>query len=312
LRYEAPQRGRGGRDGEDEPWQQTPWGRLLVGLLLSQGLYYVLRQLFLAGALAAREETNVWATLTGLIILQGLQGMSVFSAGLLTGAGRRRGLMYGAVVGVWNGVLFVLARQWSGQHAFSINNFGDPILQAAFGAIGGLTGSLIWKPAPLVQLPERKSAVGPVLVSPAPSYFAGPIAWGRVLVGITLAVGGVVWVDIIRDFVLDAGSTQLRIDTHLQAELVTWEISALAMLAGSALAGASTRNGLKQGLAVGIGSGAILFGVRLASGQAAPSIVALTVVSAFCLSLAGGWFGSQMLPPLAVLRRRSFGSISVP
>jgi hypothetical protein len=313
LQYEATRRGRwGGRDGEDEPWQQTPWGRLLVGLLLSQGLYYVLRQLFLAGAIVAREEATVWSTLTGLIVLQALQGVSVFAAGLLTGAGRRRGLMYGAVVGLWNGVLFILARQWSGQQAISINLFGDPILQAAFGAIGGLTGSLIWKPAPSLTLPERRPAPGPIVVSQTPSSFAGPVAWGRVLAGITLAVGGVVWVDIIRDFALEAGSGQLRIDTHLQAELVTWEISALAILAGSALAGATTRNGLKQGLAVGVGSATILFGIRLAATHVAPDILILTVMSAFCLSLAGGWFGSQLLPPVLASRRRQMGTVAVP
>ena len=70
------------RDARHEPdyrsdelpgsWQQTPWGRLIVGLVLAQGLYYVLRQLWTAGLLVTREEnlSSVWATLTGLIVLQ--------------------------------------------------------------------------------------------------------------------------------------------------------------------------------------------------------------------------------------------------
>src|SRR5260370_38838540 len=90
------------------------------------------------------------------------------------------------------------------------------------------------------------------------SSFAGPVAWGRGLTGITLAVGGVVWTDVIRDFVLGASEGKLRIDTALQAELVTWEISALAMLAGGGLAGPSTINGMKQRLGVGMGLGPIL------------------------------------------------------
>src|SRR5260370_13312347 len=108
------------------------------------------------------------------------------------------------------------------------------------------------------------------------SSFAGHVAWGRVLTGITLAVGGVVWTDVIRDFVLDASEGKLRIDTALQAELVTWEISALAMLAGGALAGASTINGMKQGLGVGMGTGTILFVMRMANNPLGLQLLMLT------------------------------------
>src|SRR5579864_3121891 len=64
-----------GPDGLPASWQQTPWGRLVVGLLLAQGLYYVLRHLCTAGLLVAKEELadNVWATLTGLVVVQALQ-----------------------------------------------------------------------------------------------------------------------------------------------------------------------------------------------------------------------------------------------
>src|SRR5207244_2768697 len=132
-------------------WQQTPWGRLLIGLLLAQGLNYVLRQLCTAGLLVPREEVvrSVWATLTGLILLQALQAASVFAAGLLTGAGQRRGLLFGAVVGVWNAVFLILIQFWTGQPLTTIDLFGEPVLQVAFGALGGLVGSLIWRPLPL-------------------------------------------------------------------------------------------------------------------------------------------------------------------
>src|SRR5207237_10197083 len=134
-----------------------------------------------------------------------------------------------------------------------------PALQVAFETLGGLVGSLSWRPLPLEVLPVQPRKT--LLALPArrgPSAFRGPVAWGRVLTGITVAVGGVFWVDVIRDSVLDASEGKLRIDTHLQAELVTWEISALAMIAGGAMAGASTRNGSKQGSCVGIGTGTIL------------------------------------------------------
>jgi len=294
-------------DGSSDSWEHTPWGRLFVGLVLAQGLYYVLRHLWTAGVLATHEyaPNDVWGTLTGLIVLQGLQGVSVLAAGLLIGAGQRRGIFFGAVAGVWNGVLCILVQNLMGQPVLSLSLFGDPMLQAAVGAVGGLAGGLIWKPIPLVSLPTEPRKSRPIIpVSPRSSSFVGPLAWGRILTGITLAVGGVVWTDVIREFVLDASEGKLRIDTHLQAELVTWEISALAMLAGGTLAGATTKNGMKQGLAAGIGTGAILGGMRLASSHLSLQLVFLTLLSALALCLVGGWFGSQLLPPIFPRSRR--------
>jgi hypothetical protein len=300
LNYQVGRYLRGDGAAETDDWQQTPWGRLFVGLLLSQGVYYVLHHLLTAGLLATREPVEgVWAALTSLMIVQGLQVMSVLAAGLLTGAGQRRGLLFGAVVGVWNGVFFMLAQSGFNRPLASFTLYSEPIMQAAFGALGGLIGSLIWRPSPPLILPEVKPvALAGVSTRKKASALDGPIAWTRVLTGITLAVGGVVWVNVIRDFLLEASEKQLRIETHLQAELVTWEISALAILVGSALAGAGTRNGFKQGLCVGIGTAVILLIVRLASTAFAPHQMLIIVLSALGLGMAGGWFGGQLLPPL--------------
>jgi len=54
LLYQTRQtRTGGGSPGETDPWQQTPWGRILIGLLLAQGIYYSLRHLFTAGLLVS-------------------------------------------------------------------------------------------------------------------------------------------------------------------------------------------------------------------------------------------------------------------
>src|SRR5690348_11515271 len=44
--------------GDRNAWQHTPWGRILIGLLLAQGLYYGLWHLgqALAGLLAVNSE----------------------------------------------------------------------------------------------------------------------------------------------------------------------------------------------------------------------------------------------------------------
>ena len=282
-------------DGIPASWQQTPWGRLVVGLLLAQGLDYVLSHLCTAGELAG----SVWATLTGLIVRQALQAVSILAAGLLTGAGQRRGLLFGAVVGVWNAVVFTLIQLGTGQSLTTIDLFGEPVLQVAFGALGGLAGSFIWQPVPPIPVGTQPRKPLPMIpLRRSPSSFSGPVAWARVLTGITVAVGGVFWVDVIRDSVLEASEGKLQIDTHLQAELVTWEISALAMMAGGALAGATTRNGSKQGLCVGMGTATVLLGIRLATSTQTPQMLVVMVFSAVALSFVGGWFGGNLLPPV--------------
>ena len=110
--------------------------------------------------------------------------------------------------------------------------------------------------------------------------------------------------DVIRDSVLEASEGKLQVSTHLQAELVTWEISALAMIVGGALAGATTRNGSKQGICVGIGTASVLGGIRLATLTYTPELLILMVVSALSLSFVGGWFGGHLLPPVRTAHRK--------
>jgi hypothetical protein len=314
LQYHAVHPARQGSATEADRWQQTPWGRLVVGLLLSQGLYYVLKSLCTAGLLALREGSvgNVWATLTALILLQGLQAVSVLAAGLVIGAAQRRGFLFGAVVGVWNSVLYLGAQYGMGQPFTVITLVGDPILQVAFGAVGGLIGSLIWKPVPDLTLPGVERGNRPLIpVRKTLASLSGPVAWGRVVAGIALAVGGVVWADVIREFVLDASEGTLKIESRLQADLVTAEIAALAMLAGGGLAGSTTRNGLKQGLCAGIGIGVVLGSIRLASAHGTVTMALLTLAGALALGLVGGWFGSELLPPVhGPARRRRQGAYS--
>ena len=308
LLYQSAGTKAGSGSHERHGWWRTPWGIFIVGLLLAQGLHYVLRQLLTAGVLVVSQDqaTNVWATLSSLLLFQALQGISVFAAGMLTGAGKQRGILFGVAVGMWNGILFNLIQQWTGQQLAAVSVFTEPILQATFGGLGGFVGCSIWKPiSPLAVPLTRQASFRPVLpLRRGRVSFGGPVAWGRVLSGVTLAVGGVVWSDIIREFLLEASGGKLRIDTHLQAQLVTWEIAALAMLAGGALAGATTLNGLTQGLWVGIGSGTILMGIRLANLPFSFQLISLTLVSSLCLALVGGWFGAQLLPPLYAPPRR--------
>lgn len=294
-------------------WQQTPWGRILIGVLVAQGLSFGLRQLCTAGILATGETTaqNIWATLMGLLVLQGIQILCLLVAGLFAGAGQRQGLIYGAVVGVWNGVL-VVAFQSFLESPTTVTLLGQPILHTAFGALGGFLGSRIWRAPPLIALPAGPGV--PMPLKPAGgrsrlSQFAGPIAWPRVIMGTALALGGTVWANVILELVLEASEGQLAIDSHLQAQLVTWEVTALAMLGGAALAGACTVNCLKQGLVVGVAVSVILIVMRATLHASGLNDAVLTAISSLGLGLAGAWFGAGMFPPVIPLpRNKPFGT----
>lgn len=316
-------------------WLQNPWSRVIVGLILAQGLYYGLRQLCTAILKATGEEGQGpwWEVFTNIVVLQGLQVIGVLVGSILAGVGQRWGSLYGAGVGLGSGLLVVGVQYATGRVPTAVEFYGQPILLAAFGVLGGFIGGQIWKPLPLLTTPTPATPPAlPLLKSRRrPTPLDGPVAWERVLVGIVVAVAGTLGANFIRDFVVDATGGALEIQTRVQAEFFTWEISMLAMIVGSAWAGANTRNGIKQGSVVGLGSGIILFGIYLYLGGRKPPEVSLgfalagihlrglqvhlqqfifTLTSVVALGLVGGWFGGQLLPPIVRQPRRDLGPLS--
>jgi hypothetical protein len=294
-------------DGRPAAWGQTPWGRILVGILLSQGLYYGLRQVCNALLQVRGGETpEVWTTLVGIVFLQILQALGLMAGGVLAGAGLRQGAMYGGIVGVWNGVLSVILQSGLGTAPTAVMIVGLPVLHTAFGAIGGWLGLRIWKPVPILKAPSGPQA-GPPMAPPKPrrALFDGPVRWGRVLLGSGVTIAGAIWAGVVLEFILDTSNGALDVRDHLQAQLVTWEVTGLVMLAGSALAGAGTPNSLKQGVGVGLASATVLLGLRL--GTHSHVEVQEMLVTAICslgLGIAGAWFGGSLFPPLAPAPRK--------
>jgi hypothetical protein len=138
------------------------------------------------------------------------------------------------------------------------------------------------------------------IVSPRgnfPTTFHGPIAWVRVFFGLTLSMSGVLFAKRILGNITDVSNGKLNTDTYLQAELITWEIKSLAILLGSALAGAGTFNSIKQGFIVGLGVGSVFLGISLNSKLESIDQVILTFCGSIALGLIGGWFGGQLFPP---------------
>lgn len=302
-------------DGEGHAaWQHTPWGRVLVGILVAQGLVHGMQMLCNAGLLASGEDSSrtVWQTLFGLVLFQALHCISLIIGGALTGAGQVRGGLLGAMVGVGSGSVFLIIQKASGESMTEVTSYGQPLLAVIFGAFGGLIGSLVWKPLPALRVPglaASPAAKGQLHRKARPGWFSGPVAWLRVLLGIGLVFAGVLWPQRILDFVLEAGRGQLRLESHLQAKIVTWEIAGVLMFLGGAFAGATTRTGLKHGVLVGLGAGVVLLGHTLATNLDAIEPTVLLVGSVFVLSAVGGWFGGELLPPVVARSRSRVGSI---
>jgi hypothetical protein len=310
LVYESGPRRKVGESGGDEQlvaWGNTPWGRILVGILLSQGLYYGLRQVCNAFLLVRGDEApDVWTTLIGIVFLQILQAIGLMAGGVLAGAGLRQGAMYGGIVGVWNGVLAVILQSGLGTVPSAVMLIGQPLLHTAFGALGGLLGLRIWKPIPVIA-PLAGPQASPLMAPAKPRrpLFDGPFCWGRILLGSAVAIAGATWTGVVLEFILDNSNGSLDITDNLQAQLVTWEVTGLAMLAGSALAGAGTFNSLKQGLSVGMAAAVVLLGMRFATKTHLdfPDML-LTAICSIALGVAGAWFGGSLFPPLTPAVRK--------
>jgi len=287
-------------------WQQKPWGRILIGLVLAQGLFYGLRHLLTAVLMALQGEEAVqqmWTAASGILLLQGVRIVALLGGAVLAGVGQRQALFLGAIVGTWNGALAVLLLDRPAASLTTIAVLGQPLLQAAVGAIGAWLGAMFWKPLS-AELPNTLPTLKRT-PSPRPlKLMAGPVAWLRVGTGVALAVIGTLTATITFEKVLEVSHGTLATADDMQDRLITLEIKALALLLGGAWAGATTSNGFKQGLCVGFCTAVVLIGIEMNYVERWLQVGALTAVCCFCLSVVGGWFGSQLFPPIIRVRRK--------
>ncbi len=293
------------------PWQHTPWGKILVGLLLALGLNYGLQQLCVGWQLGGTDTAlaGPWSTLPGMALLLVLQGISLIVGSAITGAGQQRGLLYGSVVGLISGGAFLALQRHQGDGQPDVLMFAQPVLHALFGMLGGHVGMLIWSPPPSIPLTTNVPKQAKPKTSLLAWLFHGRIHYGRVFAGVFVVVAGVVWSKVILDYALKASNGTLAISSHLQARMIGWEIAALATLLGAGLAGATTFNGLKQGLFVGLGAAVVVLGIQIGNDKLVVESLFAMLGSVFLLSLAGGWFGGQLFPPIFARRHRSLSSL---
>jgi len=327
----AAKRGKARAGGSHSKWQQTGWGKIVIGLLLAIGIYYGLLQLASAVLLAAYEPAarQAWlSSFNGLILKQVLQAGSLLVGGMMAGAGQKRGILFGSIVGVYNAVIFLVVEAVILNNELTKNLLLALLvlvgLQIAFGTVGGYLGQLVWKPIQSVAVVSPHDTPAPDRFAlppkpPKPSQFAGPVNWIRVIPGSAVAISGTLFANTL--FKMLETATEATPESARQAQFLTWEISVLAMLLGGGIAGSNSNNGMKQGIAVGIIASLILIFAIFIRGESSSTSTPLwifkaigldqavllqrviyTALSVIPLALAGGWFGSQLMPPIIVAK----------
>jgi hypothetical protein len=310
-------------------WHQTPPGRLFAGMLLGLGLGYGLLQLTasLLYIWARDAGRDGLPPSVGWLVFLGLQGAAVGLGGALAAVGTRKGASYGGVIGLLSGGIALTGLQ-SGACAWLAEPFigtlrpsshGLPfsgnalstvlVLDLICGLVGGLIGGRMWRTPDRLRIPKIKpilseppsrelrssSRYRPTKAVAPPSAWTGPVAWLRVLSGIGVAFGLAMVHRQIINMILIFGEGYIRLESASQETLAMKEIFALAILLGGCVAGATTPNGLKQGLFVGLGAGFAQTLLILHAPQAA-DLLFFIMLSAIFLAPLGGWFGSNLLP----------------
>ncbi len=181
--------------------------------------------------------------------------------------------------------------------------------------LGGLLGGAVWKPLSEIEGPfgaaPEASGHQTRRLALRRSATAWPVSPGRgrwrgagSLPEPSVAVAGAVWTDAILNFVILATQGKLSILTAWEDQVSYGEVFSLSILIGGCVAGTNTFNGLRQGVHVGVGAAAIL-GMLFLSGFLQQSVPAVyPVLSTLFLGPIGGWFGSELLPPVYSAPRR--------
>jgi hypothetical protein len=298
-----------------EPWQQTPWSRLFIGLLLAQGIYFGLKYLCMAGLLLNAEEPNteVWTDHAGPFVLLTLQCVGLFLGGSLAGAGQRRGAAYGFVIGTVDGLIFAVLFRANVPDFGPISVIGVPVFLGIFGLVSGWIGSTIWKPPePFAGPNAQQIDISGFITTRQPlGLFSGPISWLRVSAGLAITVAGSLAARKSLGWLMDASPGIAIFDDLHQLRLLVWGIMAVFLLVGSMIAGSAVKNSLKQGLIVGIATTLCVIGHRLIF-KGVPNLEWLLLAAGLTVStcLLGSWFGGQLMPPVFRFKRRSrFGPL---
>ena len=302
------------------PRQPAPARRVVVGAVFALGLYLGMRKLVMGAVLAAQQEPEVWwSSFEGLLAVSALQVLVVVFGSVVAAAGRSAGVLFGLGVGGVCGGLFFAAELVAGVPARDLVLYIQPLLLVCAGGAAGVLASRIWGAVPVLQMPvaDRGKLSSSRFALRESSARIPPTAWIRVLTGAMVMLLAIAAADKLRSRVEKYSGGLLRVDSIGQGQYLTWQIAALGMLCGGALAGAGTGAGTRHGLLAGsfgavgvlaltvyhgVPFGPVAYWLRKLSLGEVPANHPLVVVSAAGLvvgvGILGGWLGGALFLPL--------------
>ena len=308
------------------PIKPTPSGRAFVGTVVALGLYLGLRKLTTGWVLATFDsDERWWLSAEALTTVFTLQVIAAGFGAVLASAGRARGIGLGAAVGGLCGGLFLAAEIAAGASPTQLVLLLQPLLLAVAGAIAGAVGAWVWAAVPEFDMPaplvKKRSSIE--LLNDTPSDTGRPTIWYRVLIGAMIIVAGMALAEKARGAAEKASGGMLKVSSRGQGKFMSWQIAALAVLAGGAFAGACTGAGIRHGIFTGVlGSlGVTTLGLvrgeysqpeeyilkwlNLAGGAQDPAGLIGVAGGVLIAAFVGGWFGGQLFLPLAPLHMRT-------
>jgi len=287
-----------------ETWQQNLWCRILVSLLLTQGLAYCLNQASIAWLDFTGEPNSAVVTPLGLVTLHLFNAFALILTGMLVGANQENGTFGGMLLGVANGLVFLFvfrgAREFMPLWLF----FAQPLLHMFFGALGGYFGFRIWRPCSLATQADEEAARAPMAVSKG-TLLRRPLAHRPRPFGGGVVARGTGLHQAADRHRRAGGRRDVPSRFEFQENLVRWQILGLTILFGAMFAGATTTNGFKQGLFAGVLAATLFIGSQVANPKAHFEVVFITALITLGLSLVGGAFGAALFPKLMKVRKKA-------
>jgi hypothetical protein len=286
-------------------WSRSIPGRVVLGLLLSQGLYYGLHYALAEWISYDDPEYEV----VGFSVAHLFQMGTILVAALLAGAGQTTGAICGTLIGVVSSVLFTLTNQLHGLADTPVRLYAPPLIAINVGLVFGWLGSCIWSPPQIMNLSAIKEDPS-VPTRVRPKIISWQIHWFRVAIGAAVLAAGIIWTPKVIGYVIAGTAEELQIESYEQRKVVTLWFAGLAVMFGTMFAGARTWNGALQGACAVMFAVLLLVGRLVSYGPMDPLKFlttyaggiqmlgfALMTVAMLAIGLASGWFGSRMLIP---------------
>jgi hypothetical protein len=303
--------------------EPTAAGRVAVGVLVALGGYLGLREWLSAGLIGAGiAGEEWWATDTAEWVTLGMRAAAAAVGGMVAGAGRAGGWMTGILTGSVAGGLLLAADVAAHPAGPGPIAYLAAAAAAVAGLVAGTIGTFVW-PAPVdlprSQVGSRGSSLLRLAQEQEEARKGRPTQWLRIVIGVSIAFSGIVAADVLRQGLTQGSAGALHMGSAFQAPIVCLELAAAVIFFGGAAAGASTGAGTRHGLITGL-LAAVAAAVITATRH--PNIFPAVegffwvtnvptenvresaslgelFVAVWAVAALGGWFGGQLLPPLA-------------